>query len=511
MKTPSEDLHQLVRAMTKAEKRYFKILSAQHVVGDENNYVQLFDAIAAQEVYDEALLREQLGPAPYFKQFHVAKNYLYKMIMRALRLYHASRQEDRFDQLLKESQLLFDKGLYQQSSRALLKAKSLAEESENFLQLLEAYNLEHRFAIWRSDSSQLEHYLNVSFKNATNALDLHRNFLEYQALQDRVFVPYWKKGALRQAREMEALNSIFEDPAYQDPDQARSRSARLLFHNARFLYHFIRQEWDLSLHHMEAQVQLREQALGKNPPQAELKRFSKQLLNLAAIQKQLGLFEAGQATLNRLLELPAPTAEQAAHQVIQVLNLSLDLYLSSGQFQKGLQALETLQQKLEKSFPYIETQQRLGLYYNLSYLYFGAGAFSKALDQINVLLNDPQLKTREDINCFARILNLFIHFELGNEQLLDSIVDSTRRYLSRHKTLYQVEAVVLTLLRKMPDWSHAKERRQGYEKLQSELQVLANDPYERKAFEYFNFPAWLLSKVQGIPFADACQATNKTA
>ena len=49
-------LFDLVKSMTMSEKRYFKINSLKHVIGDSNDYIQLFDAIEKQDVYNEKLL-----------------------------------------------------------------------------------------------------------------------------------------------------------------------------------------------------------------------------------------------------------------------------------------------------------------------------------------------------------------------------------------------------------------------------------------------------------------------
>ena len=46
-------LFDLVKSMSKSEKRYFKLMSSRHTIGDENNYVRLFDFLDKQEEYDE--------------------------------------------------------------------------------------------------------------------------------------------------------------------------------------------------------------------------------------------------------------------------------------------------------------------------------------------------------------------------------------------------------------------------------------------------------------------------
>ena len=48
-----EGLFELIKSLSKSEKRYFKLISSRHTIGDENNYVRLFDYIAKQDEYNE--------------------------------------------------------------------------------------------------------------------------------------------------------------------------------------------------------------------------------------------------------------------------------------------------------------------------------------------------------------------------------------------------------------------------------------------------------------------------
>ncbi len=50
----SRDLHHLIKSLTSHERGYVKKQSSIHVIGDQNRYMKLFDAIEKQVVYDEA-------------------------------------------------------------------------------------------------------------------------------------------------------------------------------------------------------------------------------------------------------------------------------------------------------------------------------------------------------------------------------------------------------------------------------------------------------------------------
>ncbi|HMN90214.1 MAG TPA: hypothetical protein PKD70_13000 [Saprospiraceae bacterium] len=498
MKTPSADLFQLIRSLTRQEKRYFKLYATRHAIDGHNKYVLLFDAIDRQLVYNEPALREQFKDEPFIRQLHVAKNYLYQNILNSLRHFHESRSEDRFLIEMRHAALLFNKGLYEQSEKALAKAKRLAFENEHFLQLLEVYRWEHQIAHSRNDAEALERYIQTGLPEEMDLIEKYRNFLAFQALNDQVFIPYWRKGAIRNELEKTNLRQLFEKPLFQNAEHAQSFNARYFYYNARFSYHFFIGELSDSYEYVQQLVALFEKLEPARIKGKLVRYFSSALINLYIVQQRLGLFEAIPQTLAKLREMPTESPDQKRRLFVRSFNLEVDLYLSTGQFVKGVQQIADLEQRFEQYRDAVDKQQRLGLYYNLAYLYFGAQQYNHALDWINLLLQDPELKTREDIHCFGRILNLIIHYELGNDQLLEYAVESTSRFLSRRQRLFQVEAIMLKLIRKYPKWLTIKEKEKGFQNLLNEMRQLKKDEFERRAFEYFDFIAWLESKLQAL-------------
>jgi hypothetical protein len=56
---------------------------------------------------------------------------------------------------------------------------------------------------------------------------------------------------------------------------------------------------------------------------------------------------------------------------------------------------------------------------------------SAALDQVNKAVPRSTPDAVREIIRAARLHNLFIHFEFGNELLLDGLLPNTRRYLQK--------------------------------------------------------------------------------
>ena len=139
----SENLHQLIRSLSKPEKRYFKLYSSRHIIGEQNNYVKLFDVIDKQKEYNEAALLQLFKKEVFIKQFSIAKSRLYDSILRSLDAYNSESSIDsQLKNMLHYAEILFKKTLYEQCVRILASAKKLATKYEKHIALLDIYRWE---------------------------------------------------------------------------------------------------------------------------------------------------------------------------------------------------------------------------------------------------------------------------------------------------------------------------------------------------------------------------------
>ncbi|MFB0925750.1 MAG: hypothetical protein QMB65_10815, partial [Vicingaceae bacterium] len=88
----SEHLHQLIKSLSKSEKRSFKLFANRHTIGEKNNYIQLFDAIDKQENYDEAILIKKLKDKKLTDNLSSVKVQLYNLILKNLRQYNPTNK-----------------------------------------------------------------------------------------------------------------------------------------------------------------------------------------------------------------------------------------------------------------------------------------------------------------------------------------------------------------------------------------------------------------------------------
>ena len=140
----------------------------------------------------------------------------------------------------------------------------------------------------------------------------------------------------------------------------------------------------------------------------------------------------------------------------------------------------------------------LVFYYRIACLYFGSGDNASAIDYLNLIINQKNPDYREDIQCFARILNLIAHFELGNSQLVEYQVKSVYRFLAKMEDLHAVQREIFRFLRKIPRIKES-ELEQEFISLRNTLAEQENAPFERRPFLYLDIISWLESKIRHKP------------
>ena len=115
---------------------------------------------------------------------------------------------------------------------------------------------------------------------------------------------------------------------------------------------------------------------------------------------------------------------------------------------------------------------------------------------------------REDIQCFARILNLIAHFDYGNQALVTHQIKATYRYLSKIQHLQPALKSILAFVRRIPKISE-QELKGEFVKLKNELSEIEQTQFERRPFLYLDIISWLESKIEGKPVGEIIRSKSR--
>ena len=160
--------------------------------------------------------------------------------------------------------------------------------------------------------------------------------------------------------------------------------------------------------------------------------------------------------------------------------------------------IRPLEEALEREKHDWDANRKLNFFYKLACVHFGAGDHSRCIDYLNIIINQPVTDLRNDIQCFARILNLIAHYELGNKLLISYQIKSVFRFLIKMEELQMVQKEIFSFLRKTPNMVNDQLRNE-FINLRNKLTKYREDEYERRAFLYLDIIAWLDSKINDLP------------
>ena len=122
----SDQLFNLVKSLTKAEKRNFTFYSTRIQDADTLKYIHLFELLDKQKVLDENQILAKLKDVDK-TQYSNLKRHLYKQLMVSLRMIHIQKKTDiQVREYLDYVDILYGKGLYIQSLKILDKANVTA-------------------------------------------------------------------------------------------------------------------------------------------------------------------------------------------------------------------------------------------------------------------------------------------------------------------------------------------------------------------------------------------------
>ena len=495
--------------MSLPEKRCFNRFVLVNSSKQERNYLILFHLIDKQDIYNED---EILKKGNFIKknQLPDLKHYLYNMILKCLRSYRSGISADvQLKDILNDVACLYDRGLYTECRTELVRAEDVAHRHENYPHLLEIITWKEKIAGTINPAESYMEEVSLRFSGEkTRVLDILRNMNAFLTLYNRMVRLYHKYGDTRTPELRKNFDDIMKDPLMASEENALSFKAKLFFNSIKNDYYDIIGETINSYHAAKRSVELMD--LYPDIKREEYKRYLSHLFNLGLAQVNLGKTHEVPGTVEKLRQVPGflhaklrETEDVQSDLFYFSYFLELQSCLSSGDFEKALLLIPGIERNLKLFKGKINPIRELLFHYCIAYLYFSANRFSSALQWLNKIVHSREINLKEDIYSFARILNLITHYELGNTGVLEYIVRSTYRYLSKRNRLYKVESSVLNFIRKRLSAVHpSKNLTIEFTELKQVLEELIKEPFEKKAMAYFDFISWLESKITGRSFAE---------
>ena len=506
----TDELFTLIKSMTMSEKRYFKIIASQHVIGGKNNYIRLFEVIEKQKMYDEEVIRKKFRAENFVKQLAVTKNYLYNLILKAMQVYNSQSTIDgELKRMVADIDFLYYKGLYGQSSKVLKKAKQFAYKYELYTSLLELLEKERRVNKDQgSDILDMEIKNNRLFEEKEEVLNKIKGIDQYLIIHDRLLLYLRKIGLNRTEEDEIKYRKIGDQLLLTDEKLITSFKSKIAFYHSNAVFSSLIGDFPNSYKYRKKLLDF----VDLNPEQIEAypETYITACNNFIAICGDQKKYKEALLHIDKLRKFKVNNDQYKARIFETGYSNELHILSETGQFEKAIAIIPEVEKGLEIYKGKITKMREIICYYNIACIYIGAGKYNDALIWNNRLLNDMEVGIRYDVLSYSRIINLIIHFELKNYEQLEYLVKSTKHFLQKQKHLYKIETIFLNFIeKKLPDVNNKKDMIKSFSELKEELISMSKKPFESYGLEYFDFISWLESKIENRPFAEIVKEKSK--
>jgi hypothetical protein len=507
---PSTELFDLIQSLSKSEKRFFKLSS--NLQSGEKNYLKLFDVIEKMTEYNEQTLKDQLTGERFLKHLPSEKNHLYKLILKSLRSFHADNSiSSILRQEIKNIEILYKKALFSECNKFVSRAKQLAKENEKFYYWFELISWEKQLLEEAYESGDFDKDLDALIQEETEVIEKLRNVAEYQILYSRINYVFRRGGFARNTEDKDVVEQISDYHLIKGKNTALSARASSICYYIKGLCAATNRNYPESYTNFKRVKEI----LDKNLPiRADIPSryiLAQQHLIYSFIDSRN--YNESFRLIKELRDMQNEPGFDTIASKVRIFTTTylaeLITYIRMGAFSEAMALMDDIMAGMSTHGEKISKEQEVLFAYYIASAYFGAGEFNKALFWINKVMNDNEQQLRQDIYSSSRLLNLVIHYELGNYDLLEYIIKSTFRYLNKSPKDYRVDNLILKHIRKLARLGPPKDHIKVLKEMRQELVEVFENPSERVVLDYFDFIAWLEGHINNTTMGEAVVAMQK--
>jgi len=506
----ADQLFLLIKSLTKSEKRNFRLYATRNQESSDMIFIQLFDLLDKQVELDEDALLKKMGGLNK-TSFSNAKRHLYTQIMNSLRLLHTPKvPEIKVREYLDFADVLYGKGLYLQSLKILGKARMLADKIHNdllYLSIIEFEKIIESRHITRSGvnkSSELVGEADRISKQVSNAIVLSN-------LRVLLHARYIKYGHVKDEAEKVQVQQYFQENMPAQPYELLNVPEQVYLFQSYVWYYYILLDFENCLEFARRWVSIfkEQEEMIQQDPDLFMRGYHYLLTCLYNLKRKdefqhyLDEFEMFRDSSYHMFNYNSQIIS-----FLYVHTARLNRHFLSGTFEGGLQEIPRSIRRIKRYTSRLDAHRIMVFYYKFSWMYLAAGKPDKAVEYLNKIIQMDVENLREDIQGYARLMFLMAHYDLENYHLMDYLVNSVKSFFEKHQGINKLQAAVMVFFESVSK-APFDERKKIMKDFYTDLEVIAEDPFERRAFIYLEIQFWILAKLSRLSVSEVVQHYNK--
>jgi hypothetical protein len=494
------ELHLLIRSLGSHEKAYYRKMGKRYADNNQALHLRLFSLMEESPVNDEKLFADKLGlrsPAHYSG----LKSYLWNDLLSTIIYLNRNDPMVQIQFATLEVEALLAKNLVYSAGRLLQIAWNTAVKYELYPMQLKLIHLQYKILSYSSYKNYLPESANLLLQQAgmlkklQYEQQLQMYIHELIALKQFTYLRFTDEQLSRVNRILQALEPPFPCgesillKLLQQFALCLATHLSYLFEKADTHARLIMQHWEEHAHLISCNPALFLSCADYSFYNA----FA--LRNTALAENYLDRY--------RLLATAYLDKKEYIKWEIISFNTQLKLYHKKAQYDLVADIIDTRSAYiLRKAAEEMPPATALSIMCSVCISYFVLERYQQAEDLLLDVNNTNHEVQREDILYFSAIFHLVILYERKNYLQLSHAISTSYFRLYTKKKLHPFEKDLMLFLKHLSSEFNNDGKRIAINSFLARLDQYKNDPVKDLYFLYFNYYAWLESKIRKMKYTE---------
>jgi len=390
-------LFDIIKSMSAAEKRHFKLQAGSTEKGKLPKYVELFDIINRQTVSDDTvILKAGFSSAD--------KNFLNEKIDESLHILYLGKSTNSKLKWLSESmERLFEREHWSELEKCIKKAKQLAGKHEKFLDWLQAIHWEKELLTQKKESRNLyERYEKLLEEEAEVRRKLNEE-INYKNLYTQMYMLRIKDVRLNKPENRKKFDQIANSSLLKNNTPPHSIQAQANHFQIKTIIARYNKKPDEAYTNAQSLIHVFE-----HNQLFRQKHITWYKHSLCLFSEVCYISEKHQHIPDIIDKIES--IEGSEREGFKMVCLHGILYaISNLNKEKGEEYISKIRQLIEEDKGNIRDGRKLSLFYNIAVFYIVFEKWKKVNEWLSKILNYKRTDDRRDLQYAARILSLMNH------------------------------------------------------------------------------------------------------
>jgi hypothetical protein len=479
-------IYSVIKSMSMNEKRYFKISCGRHIIGSQNKYVYLFDVIDRLSSFDEDILLNKLNEIKYSTKFLASDlKYLKKNILKSLNDFHSDKTTSiAIKQKLVTIEILFYKGLYNECLQIIKKEKLNKQNLNSQFLMLELLNWEKKcfgYSKGLLNAIEINNEIDTLLEEVEHGRQLTSYYYQSYYLKNNV-------GKMSAESIENQFDEIFKDEIFKT--NAKFKSAQHII----FFYLIFANQCSSTNQSTNELIYLKKALNVYKENKVYL--YENPLDYISIYIRIIDILKEGDSTIfyselnqlknfNSIIDLQKKVVNERIF--IHTFQCELEHLLINKDKERTTEILSNFINTLPTIKFKIEPYYFIKLHYLIASFYCVFGNFSSGLKHVNTILNEYNFKDRPKIFIKTEFLNIIIHYELKNYELVINNINKFKKKYSKGYDLNYIEKKILNSITKLSTNPNVISERNEFSKLKNNIDKKGLELKKKIDINYYDY------------------------